>query len=253
MSLKNRLTSFFSGRKNEDTRIIEKIWIFREPRLNESVLKDVQFQYSESATPLEVANLSCSGIAFKNVQTPASLSPGSMIRGTLHVLQDDIEVSATVVRIDDFVIACSFTMKTSHIDRVLRKYFQIEIAAMKMNPMNPDHLAPSSEGTPHCLNGDLDHKLYFLETDGEIHYFELSFQGNDIEATKGNPLKVRRIFSDHSRTDLKYQASSERLEDPSQTQIDQALKEASRFIFHMERLESKFRTELLRALEAKKL
>ena len=248
MRLINKILSFLSQKKEALKQVREKIWHFREPRIKAFALHNVSFRPDQDPTNVFlIANISSGGIAFIRNKSVENLQVGSDVRGILIISEDSLPISMKVLRLSPEVVACKFNSENVSLEKLLRKYFDIEIAAMKMLKMKTEFLEPSPDGIPVCFNGQNHNKLYFIESGETVTYFEFSFFGNYIKGVKGRKLNYGNLVTSDLRQSIRYSESN--LVNKSLNISDDIKNTAISFLENIEQIKSSHRSEIVEAVK----
>jgi hypothetical protein len=147
---------------------------------------------------VQVANISASGIGF--IRSSAAFWPdvGEIVEGTLTIAGREFALEAKVVRISSTVVGCVIDNNKYNMGELVTHYFDRELSAISMKDIKPPRVDGLPEGNVRCLVGRNSTQLFFIEKNGAIPYFSLTFMGQKIEggsavkpAGKTMPLTVQ--------------------------------------------------------------
>lgn len=234
-----------------DQTTVKKAWVYREPRVKASALNNLWFKPEGSGEQLSVANVSFSGIALIQCPFTKNLSAGAILKGRLNLNGDLIDLSIVIARHSQEIVAGKLASRNLQLEKVLKKYFNIEISAMKMVKMKDEHIKPSDEGKPYCYNGENHSQLYFIVNGTDLIYFEFSFFGHHIEASKGENVKFGNMLVDEMSDGIKYKGST--LVDRNLDHHEEIKDIAVSFLKNIENLDPAHLAKISSALQSGKL
>jgi len=143
-----------------------------------------------------LSNLSMSGLAFKKEKVLKTPDIGSQVKVRLAIKGQSLELQLKVVRINDIVVGVTFEKPSLSVLGILKNYFLVEVAAMRMSPVASHVLKASDKGHPHWFEGEKQASLYYIEQNREIREFQLSFLEHVVEYTENNELKFGKRVID---------------------------------------------------------
>lgn len=158
----------------------------RAPRVRVTTLHRLSFDCRNLAPqvskPVEIANISATGIGLVNdgkIQWP---SPGATLEGSLRFENEKFEVRLEIMHVGDSAVGCRYLGATDELQRFLLRYFRIETSAARMVQVNPDVLRAEEDGSPRLFRGLDNCELYLVEKNSKLVRFSLVFFGNHIES-----------------------------------------------------------------------
>ena len=192
---------FFSTNKEADQ---DNKLITRQPRVSIDSLHNISFdaEHPFSCKDIKLANISSTGIGFIKECSDFWPEAETVIEGTLKVLDHQTPMSARIIHITSDIAGCHFTKTSQPVKEILNKYFEVELAAMKMTKVSPEYLKKESDGDPIWFRGSDNCDLFLVASNNHIIRFNISFFGNNIEWQAGesddsiNKPRFTTIYSD---------------------------------------------------------
>ncbi|OFZ79562.1 MAG: hypothetical protein A3K03_02085 [Bdellovibrionales bacterium RIFOXYD1_FULL_44_7] len=225
------------GRKNKPVQ--ESATIKRAPRFLRP-LTGIQFRRIHDGGGVGIFNLSSTGIGLK---TEDLLEPksGLTVKGELIIEGTPHSCEINIVHVTGSVAGGFFVGAPEDIVSAVNRYFQIEMEALSLTPVNQD-LLNKDEGTPYWFQGCNNNELYLVVSKGNVKNFNLTFFGNYIEGGTGERTRVGFVVEDQ-RDDIAYKGSSTiRWEhNPNPKTVEMAVK----FIKHVRDIPTEVQTQLL--------
>jgi hypothetical protein len=168
-------------------------YVDRAPRVNLHELRRIALSL-DTYPHVRVANLSLTGIAiFQNDLTQIP-KPGTLIKGVLTFQpqakdQKIFRVDLKTAHAAGQILGLAFANQDRDREDAIVKYFEAELIALKLVPVNDQLLKKDEEGNPHLFQfADLG-DLYLVEVNNKVQSFEISFLGHYFEWRKGKSQK----------------------------------------------------------------
>ncbi|MEK6706466.1 MAG: hypothetical protein AABZ06_11835 [Bdellovibrionota bacterium] len=163
----------------------------RGARISISQLHNLHFTPDDKGLGdlLSVSNLSVSGVALTKEYLKRVPAAGAEISGELLIGEDVNKAVLRVVHSAGGIVGCMFIEPTPSLVTSIQLYLYLELDAVEVKKVPDDILKPVAEGNPHWYCGGNNCELYFVENEGELLWFNISFLGNYIEG--GNDMPVR--------------------------------------------------------------
>jgi hypothetical protein len=171
----------------------------RATRVPLQALHSVRFTASEPASlgSLGISNLSGSGVGFLKRSSDAWPAVGATIAGTLTLGANSVPTRLRVVHAAGELVGATFVDEVESVRRAITDYFAVELAALRMNRVNPEMLQADPDGSPHWLYGDRGCELHFVtRADGSLVRFQLSFFGNHVEGDADGGVRAGQIVAE---------------------------------------------------------
>jgi hypothetical protein len=149
-------------------------------------------------SPTPIVNISLSGAALDVTQFIKVPEVGARLTLRMTVNGQVFDVESEVVRVTSSVIGVFFQTPSLGFLGALKNYLIVEISALKLAPVASEHLKPVPVGMPHWLAGEKKSGVYFVENQGEVLEFNLSFFGNIVEYRGSDPVRFGRTYLDLS-------------------------------------------------------
>jgi len=175
----------------------EKI-LQRSPRITVTPLHNISFHLTEpfELPDIRIGNISSTGIGFLRDNMPEQLTDTDIYKGYLVHHDRDAKIETRYVHHTARILGCAFLREFEEIKKIIRRYFTIEMAAMDLAEVSHKVLRKLPEGTPHWFQKTGDCELYYVEDNGEILRFNVTFFGNYLEFEQGKKLVYGRIISE---------------------------------------------------------
>ena len=186
----------------------EKKWALRAPRVAIHPPSKLEFASDELGFDVIVANISSSGIGFFCDPEQRWPEKGREFRGNLLIEDETFPLHLKVVRISPRTIGCIFIGDLTALKKALDHHFSVEFSASNTSKVNSEILKTESDGTPHLFRGSDSGELFFVESDGKLLRFQLSFFGNYIEGGDGQKTKFGHVHAETGRDKPKHKGSS---------------------------------------------
>jgi len=183
----------------------------RAPRVQLGALHHISFHQKEPpvSTPLQLANLSTSGVGFMKSSSTTWPSTGSILKGDFLVAGSEIATSLQIVHISAKIVGCRIIENNAEVERMVNDYFNLELSAVRLIPVNPAILKSEPDGKPQWFKGENNCELYVVEKEQRLVRYNLSFFGNYIEGSPRTALKYGHIVEDEElKEGPKYKGSS---------------------------------------------
>lgn len=159
--------------KNRAERVDLKAW---HEVICESLDPNVAF-----SSPSLIVNMSLSGVALTRSMVTSSPDAGTEFKARLVIKGKFFEVTFKVAHVSPLVIGATYVSPSLEFMAYMKAFFMVEVAALKLSTVAPQFVKPASQGIAHWLEGEKKTSVYYVETDGKIVEFNLSFFGNTIE------------------------------------------------------------------------
>ena len=159
----------------------------REPRINSSIIAEVQFVIhgNSGQTPAKIINISSTGLA---LEVPEGLNLENIFEGTLTLKGKTFKTQLEVKRREAQVIGCKFLNPNGDFILGFQKALDLEILASSFSRIDPSMMNQEEEGTPHWFVDRLGNEVYFIIHQQDLRFFYLSFNNLYIE---GNTTMLR--------------------------------------------------------------
>ena len=155
----------------------------RPPRVNILQLHGIYFDLVEpiKGGALKITNISSTGIGFTRDSLEQWPAAGSIIKGHLYILDQEIAAALKIVHISPEIAGCSIHGSTRPISAILARYFDVELAAINLSQVAPKYLKKPAKGTANWFRGADNCELYMVVDQDSIISFNITFFGNYIE------------------------------------------------------------------------
>lgn len=174
----------------------------RHPRVQLLALHQVTFLFDEASglQRASVSNLSMGGMALLWPDPEQSLPTlQSTFSGSLEIVRQTFPLKGKFVHTSDRIVGCQFTEVPSSYASDLARYFNTELAATRLHPINPEMLEAQPDGNPHFFAGPNQCELFYVENQGRLIRFSLTFLGNHLEGLENGDVKAGWIKEDTGR------------------------------------------------------
>ncbi|MDH5297479.1 MAG: hypothetical protein OEV91_00485 [Desulfobulbaceae bacterium] len=227
----------------------EELRVTRAPRVHILPLHNIHFVMagSGSGDPASLANLSFSGVGLLADGHRRWPPPGAMIFGDFLFGGDRHPVSMLVVRSAGKIVGCQFDSSSKERLRPLvLRYFDLELSALRLYPVDPQYLKEEEDGQPHWLRGHDNCELFLVEREGRLVRFNLTFFGNHIEGGAELPLRFGQVVdTEEGGGDGGYKMKESSLISPLASFPPELLERAWRFVANIEPLAEEHRRVIL--------
>ena len=182
------------------------------PRVPLTSLHRVSFHEEKpsSGRVLAIANISTSGVGFLRESASSWPPAGSVLEGRLEVpaaggRQAGVPARAKIVHGIDSgrVVGCAFVPEAGGnilaVQRLVRDYFRIELAALNMIHAPEDVLAAEPDGAPHWFHGKNNCELHYVsakEDRDRLLRFQISFFANFVDGDDTGPVRYGAVVED---------------------------------------------------------
>lgn len=152
----------------------------RTQRVQILPLHRVAFWQSEPRRfkPLEIVNLSVTGIGFLRSGLPAWPQAGSTVKGELDIDGKRFPMSIELKSIGNSIVGGSIKNPPSDYPISMIQYFDKELTAQSMKRVRSQSLRNDPEGIPHLYISDEHCELYFVTQGDQLIRFHIAFFGN---------------------------------------------------------------------------
>lgn len=225
-------------------------YLHRAPRIRLLSLHGLHFERKVPAfdSKIFITNLSTTGIGFLKESGEPWPEEGSVIEGSLFSQNNHIEIQAKVIHTSTQVVGCHFEGPSKKIEDFVNRFFDLELSALRMNPVNPDILKPENDGTPFWFLGVDNCELYYtVSPNGKVLRFSLSYFGNYLEGGVGRTTKLGHVVEDEGLEKPHYKGSA--LIRVSPTMESSLTETALRFLTNIEKLPSDHRSQIIEFIE----
>ncbi len=164
----------------------------REPRVRLDG-GPIQFHRTSDDKPLEIYNLSESGIGLSFAQMQPPPKPGSQLGGRFTIASTEFAVVCEVVHVTDPIVGCRLLNRSEELKHAIKKAFELELRAHNLVKIRPDVLAPRSDGTPYYFQGSHKEELFFVVQDKKIISLNLTFAPHSVEWSHEKGLRAGKI------------------------------------------------------------
>jgi hypothetical protein len=118
---------------------------------------------------------------------------------------------AKLVHVSGEIAGCAFVSRQLEFVRAFQDYFELELSALRLNRMNPEHLKKEPDGEPRFFHGN-DCELFFVETPQsgggwKLARFHLSFLGNYFEGELGKSVRYGYVIEPEDKDKPSHAAS----------------------------------------------
>lgn len=226
----------------------ERARVERASRVRLMPLHDVYFRpMGETGEPVVVANLSSTGMGLVREVGRFWPQPQAVVQGEVIMPNGAYQVQAKVVRSTPTIVGCAFLNTPTALFDAIQEYFKVELSALQLAEVNPEILKEETDGTPKLYRSSKNCELFFVESEGRIVRFQLSFLGHFFEGARGQPLKYGFIHGD-DKEKPKYKGSS--LVRFTSNVPNDVLDAATKFILNVQGLPKNHRETIERALRS---
>ena len=186
----------------------------RAPRVRLSTLHHLNFEMLEpnAGEKLSIANISTSGIGLNYSpianQENGTSSDFKKITGELLINGVRFRMIIEVVRRSENFLGGRFESPSHEMILAINRYFDAEIAAVKLTSMPSGSLKEEPLGTPHFFHGSDNCELFYVSEVNEVLRFNLTVFGIYIEGGKGLPFFVGSVDEDNKREKPNFRGST---------------------------------------------
>jgi|GEM_PF-4649624 len=160
-----------------------------------------------------IANLSASGVGLLTGAQTGWPTPDSLIQGSLEFPNAaspvTVSFTAKIIHVSPQVLGAHFEGETDLIREEVRRYFKVELGALRMSKVAPDMLKKDADGEPHWSYGDNGCEIFYLTRDSKIVRFNLAFFGNYAEGGDGFKTRFGQIVAADTSEKLQYKGNEE--------------------------------------------
>lgn len=180
----------------------------RAPRVRVNYLHDLEFVAREPifSSALKIENISATGIGII-VPADADFASLQRIDGEIKFEDARFPLRLKVVRFNGDHVGAVIESPSPDFQSALTRYFESEIAALKLRATRADYLKSVPEGMPHWYQGANNCELSYVSNGDEVLEFALSAFGNHIDGGKGRPLRFSEISEKARGETAGYKAS----------------------------------------------
>jgi hypothetical protein len=217
------------------------------PRVRLSEISDVAFEASGLAPKL--ANISLTGVGFLKATASGWPGVGAELPGRLRLFDRSFDVSIRVIHYTGLIAGCAFQGKLLELQRAIREFFKMELAALNMVKAPADVLQAVPDGLPMWFGGRNNCELFLVLDRSDPHSiirFQLSFFGNFIEGGRDAATRYGVVVREEEKGSPQYKGSDlVRWQNRFPSEMNAAIE---RFLQHILELEDSAREQLVRML-----
>jgi hypothetical protein len=181
----------------------------RAPRVRINTLHEIEFiaQEPRFSKPLKIENISHSGVGLiapldaNHAELEVIVGKIVFSQGSAHPLK------LRVVRFNGDHVGAVIEGATPAFAMALQKYFESEIAALRLKATRADLLKAVPFGTPHWFQGSNNCDLAYVSSGNDVIEFAISVFGNHIEGGTQRPLRYSEISEKKASESPSYKAS----------------------------------------------
>lgn len=163
----------------------------RAVRVRINYLHHIEFSAREPRYPaLKIENISASGIG---LVLPVGTPPIERIKGDLKFADTSHALELKTVWRGGDRVGAIIENPSPAFTQALQKYFEHEISALKLKPVNKDYLKKSDKGQPHWYAGDNNCDVAFVTDPQGVVEFAITVFGNHIEGGRNRALTFSQI------------------------------------------------------------
>jgi len=146
-------------------------------------LHNISFELGKERLPVAIFNISLGGLGIFHKDYGAIPDSGNL-SGNIVIDDKRYGVELRIIYKSKEVMGCSFENPSATLLQGIEKYFEIELAALKMNYACLENASKQSENIT-FLHGNNNCELLIREIDGIISSFSFVFFGNYFEGKQG--------------------------------------------------------------------
>ena len=225
----------------------------RAPRVRILPLHNISFILGASDTvqPISLSNISTTGVSFIRDSRQVWPQTGTIIDGKFLFQGREYPASMQIVHISGNMVGCQFSTAVREvISPMVLRYFELELSALQLTPVNSNFLKKPEDGEPRWFRGKDNCELYYVENEGRIVRFNLTFFGNHIEGGDKLPLRYGEVVVDDEITDADgYKIKETALIRPRGALSPEVMGMTFKFVANIDSLSESHRSELLTELK----
>lgn len=176
-------------------------WHSRAPRVQLVPLHHVAFRKkgAEPGDPMiRMTNLSATGAGFYRDSAPNWPKEGGTLSGHIVLGEKEYEVTLKIVYLTPNRVGGHFIQPPLALKHAVEQYFDLELAALKLDEVRPELLKEEPDGQPHWFIASDHCELFYVERDGRVSHFHLHFFGTYMETDKSGKLRYGKVDESHS-------------------------------------------------------
>ncbi|MBK9519965.1 MAG: hypothetical protein IPO09_22100 [Anaeromyxobacter sp.] len=169
-------------------------------RVRVEPLHDISFGWTGDGPPVDVpvANLSATGMALLRGILPEPSGAAPTFAGLLGLGQRRLPVVLGLVHVSHDVVGCCFVDPGRALVDAINAHLAAELSALEMAPVEADRLPRQDQGAAHWFHGRENCELYYVEQEGVLLRFHLSFLGNFLEGGADQPVRFGVLTRDRA-------------------------------------------------------
>lgn len=241
------LSKIFGRAETQNDSDSKRTLRLRSDRICIHPLRQIYFRRNLDGLALEIGNLTMSGVGLVYIDDLAEPQKGAILEGCFLFERIEYPVILKVIHHTGRILGCSFQGDLSQLSEFFSRYLSFELEGIRLEQVNPAVLKQERIGTPQWFKGNDQSELFFVEDEGHIVRFELSFLGNYLEWQENKHVRHGLVVRDEDIGKSKHKASELIVWKDSSEEITEL---ARRFVMNIRDLSEKNKSELVRILGA---
>ncbi len=137
-----------------------------------------------------VKNISIGGLALQGENLLNEFVANREIEITVFINNSDLKVQTRVVHVTEHFMGLVVSANLEKFSQAVLDYFECEIDAHDVKMMDPNRLAPRKEGKPYWFFSDSSKEVFYLEKDGKVTFFQISYKGKILERNANGKFNI---------------------------------------------------------------